>query len=330
MRRFVWAPLLLLAFGLSASAQPMTLPVPAKAKVAVVVNGREIPETAVERALKPVAPEARAKARPDVIAFLVDNALVDNYLELLKVAVEPKEVDAQLDTFKKELEAAKQEYAKVLEKMDLTEAELKAEILNQLRWEKFVAQQATEEKLKQMFDSAPEIFDGTTVRARHILVPPATADEAGKAAALKKVTEVRAGLEQAIASAAGKLPADADNLTKQKALNRAIEDAFGAAAKEHSTCPSKRDGGDLGEFPRMGSMVEPFAKAAFALKPYQLSEPVLTQYGYHLILVTNRKPGEAVKFEAVKGAVTEVYAARIRDLIIQKMKADPNTKIEIK
>src|SRR5262245_61601908 len=73
----------------------------AKTKVAAAVNGRPITEAAVERALKPVAPESRAKARPEVINFLVENALVDLYLELLKVAVESKEVDAQIDSFKK-------------------------------------------------------------------------------------------------------------------------------------------------------------------------------------------------------------------------------------
>jgi peptidyl-prolyl cis-trans isomerase C len=125
-----------------------------------------------------------------------------------------------------------------------------------------------------------------------------------------------------------KTGADVDNLTRQKLQNKAAEDAFAAAAREHSTCPSKRDGGALGEFPRMGMMVEPFSKAAFALKPYQVSDPVATPFGYHLILVTARKAGEPVKFETVKGAVAEVYAARLREAIVTKMKAEPNTKIE--
>ena len=120
---------------------------PAAKRVAATVNGRPITEAAVERALKPVAPENRAKARPEVINFLVENALVDQYLELLKVAVEPKEVDAQVETFKKQIAEAKQDFAKVLEKMDISEPELKVEVLNQLRWEKFAAQQATDDKL---------------------------------------------------------------------------------------------------------------------------------------------------------------------------------------
>jgi parvulin-like peptidyl-prolyl isomerase len=306
-----------------------TLPPPAKAKPVAVVNGREITETAVMRALKQVDKENWDKARPEIVGYLIENALVDHYLELLKIAVDQKEVDNQLETIKKEIAESKQDYAKVLEKMDITEAEFKWEIRNQLRWEKFVEQQGTDEKLKRLVETSPEIFDGSTVRARHILITPATADEQGKAAALKKINEIKSAIEKEIAAATAKIPADTAPLDRQRYLNKVTDDAFAAAAREHSSCRSKADGGDLREFRRMGDMVEPFAKAAFALKPFQISEPVLTNYGYHLILVTAKKPGEPTKFETVKGAALEVYGSRLREAVIEKMKADPNTKIEM-
>ncbi len=62
--------------------------------------------------------------------------------------------------------------------------------------------------------------------------------------------------------------------------------SFAEAAKEHSLCPSGRDGGDLGFFKR-GVMVKPFEDAAFALKKVgDISEPVQTQFGWHLIQMT--------------------------------------------
>lgn len=57
---------------------------------------------------------------------------------------------------------------------------------------------------------------------------------------------------------------------------------FEALAKEHSLCPSGKSGGDLGEFGR-GAMVESFEEAAFALQVGEVSEPVRTQFGFHLI-----------------------------------------------
>ena len=52
-------------------------------------------------------------------------------------------------------------------------------------------------------------------------------------------------------------------------------------------------------------MVEPFAKAAFALKPYEMSEVVKSPFGYHLILTVERKPGREVKFEDMKDVAKE-------------------------
>jgi peptidyl-prolyl cis-trans isomerase C len=57
---------------------------------------------------------------------------------------------------------------------------------------------------------------------------------------------------------------------------------FGALAKLHSKCPSGANGGDLGMFSR-GQMVKPFEDVAFGSDVGQVSGPVQTQFGYHLI-----------------------------------------------
>lgn len=63
------------------------------------------------------------------------------------------------------------------------------------------------------------------------------------------------------------------------------EESFAKLAVMHSTCPSGKQGGNLGMFGR-GQMVKPFEDATFDLSVGQLSEPVQTQFGYHLIYRT--------------------------------------------
>lgn len=74
-------------------------------------------------------------------------------------------------------------------------------------------------------------------------------------------------------------------------IKKQIEDGadFAELAKQHSQCPSGKQGGDLGEFNK-GDMVQEFDSVVFSDLPVgQVSEPVQTQFGYHLLEVKERK-----------------------------------------
>jgi peptidyl-prolyl cis-trans isomerase C len=308
------------------SVTPSTKPDVRPTGNAATVNNQPIPEVAVYRALRQFPPAQQEMARKEIMAHLIENLLIDQYLNAIKVAVDEKEVDSVINELKAELTMVKKDYIKELEAMMLTEAEFRAEVLAQLKWEKFIKQQSTDEKLKQLFDSSPDVFDGTMVRARHILMTPGT-DEAKQKEAAGKLRGIKQVVEQEAAKAVAALPPTADALQKEQTKAAKTEELFSAYAKEHSVCPSKKDGGDLSFFPRAGAMVEPFAKAAFALKPYEMSDVVATEFGYHLILVTARKQGTPKKFEDVKGDVQMLYSMRLREAVIAQMK--PKAQVTI-
>jgi peptidyl-prolyl cis-trans isomerase C len=310
---------------------PAVTPPPAKPEVrptgtAATVNGQAIPEVAVYRALRQFPDAHKEMARKEIVTHLVENALIDQYLTAIKVTVDEKDVNKLVADLKKELSDAKKDYAKELEAMMLTEAEFRTEVVAQMKWEEFVKKQGTDAVLKQLFESSPDVFDGTMVRARHILMTPGT-DEAKQKEATQKLRGIKQVVEQEAAKAVAALPPTADALKKEQTKANRTDELFAAYAKEYSTCPSKKDGGDLNFFPRAGAMVEPFAKAAFALKPYEMTDVVTTEFGYHLILVTQRRQGTPKKFEDVKEDVRMLYAMRLREAVIAQMK--PKAQITI-
>ena len=101
---------------------------------------------------------------------------------------------------------------------------------------------------------------------------------------------------------------------------------FAELARKHSKGPSASQGGDLGFFDRT-SMVKPFADVAFALQPNQFSaDPVKTQFGWHVILVVERRTGESPSFEQLRPSLGRY----VGEQMARKIAADLTATAEVK
>ncbi|MDD2478479.1 MAG: peptidylprolyl isomerase [Victivallaceae bacterium] len=129
-----------------------------------------------------------------------------------------------------------------------------------------------------------------------------------------------------------------DDVKDEKAKKEALEQAqktlvelkkdpssFGETAKAISSCPSGKEGGKLGNFGR-GQMVKEFEAAAFAMEPGDISEPIETQFGYHIIRRDAPSAGSEKSFDEVKTQVAEIVKAekmeeQLRAMIDKEFKA---------
>ena len=147
----------------------------------------------------------------------------------------------------------------------------------------------TDEEVKKFYEENPDQFEaGLTFGASHILV-----DSEEKAA------EIRAKISSG-------------------------ETTFEDAARAYSSCPSKAQGGDLGEFGH-GQMVPEFEEACAAMEVGALSEPVQTQFGWHVIRLNKKEQGGKMTFADVKDEIRQAllgekqqaaYQSRINQLKI--------------
>lgn len=104
---------------------------------------------------------------------------------------------------------------------------------------------------------------------------------------------------------------------------------FAALAKEKSKCPSAPRGGDLGSFGK-GRMVPEFEKAAFALKVGEISAPVKTQFGWHIIKVTGIKEAKAKEFDEVKAEIEQKLLQEKQKKVYDDLMAGLKAKADVK
>ena len=276
----------------SAKEQPKTSP----GDPMVRVNGTTITRQELDRAVKvmlaqnqvqqPLAPELLKQAQDAALEQLTSAELL--YQEATKLEVKDLE---KLVADKVALNRAKfssdADFEKALKGVDMTPKDMreftrKDIIISNFIEKQYAAKMTVSDAEAQKFydDNLEKYFKKPeSARASHILIG---SDEKASPEDRKKAKE------------------KAEAILKRV---KAGED-FAALAKSDSTCPSASQGGDLGNFSR-GQMVPPFEKAAFALKKGEVSEVVETQFGYHIIKLTEKQEATTEKFADVKAKITD-------------------------
>lgn len=221
-----------------------------------------------------------------VVDTLITNKVIELEAEKQGVKISADEINEELDAFI-ESYGGEDSFNAALETSGISLENFKYDIEIFLMTKALMAEgiEVTDEEIQTYFDENKDSFAQTEqVEASHILVE----DEATAKEVLEKIN--------------------------------AGED-FAELAKEYSTDTSNAEnGGELGFF-GTGEMVEPFEKAAFALEVGAVSDVVETEFGFHIIKVTDKKEAKEAVFEDHKEEIKEI-------LIEEKMNANYPTWIE--
>ncbi len=274
-------------------------PVPAQLPdVLARVNGETITRDAFEQALKnvesraggPIPDDRRDEILREVLDQLVTIQVLAQETKVRNITVSDTEVDAQLSEIRKQFQS-EEEFTKALAQRGLTLDRLREDARREMAIARMVEAEVRpkidvkEQDVKNFYDQNPDQFQQPeSLRASHILLRvDQAAPEADKAAARAKANdvlkEIRGGAD------------------------------FAEMAKKYSQDGSASNGGDLNYF-QLGQMVAPFEQAALALKVGQVSDVVETQFGYHIIKLTDRQAPRTVPLEQVAPRIGEFLTMR--------------------
>jgi parvulin-like peptidyl-prolyl isomerase len=205
------------------------------------------------------------------------------------------ELAAEWGVLKSQLAARRLTIEEILKTESISEADLKRRLAWNVVWRKLTTQYVTEERLAAYFAAHRRDYDGTQLAVSHILLWPSGDKGIVSTDELRAPDRTSDGPHPLPLSqrergvAAGILMKQAEKIRQEVVAGKL---SFAEAARKYSAGPSGKDGGRLGLIGRHGPMDETFSRAAFALIAGEVSRPVRTAFGVHLIRCDEVKPGD--------------------------------------
>jgi parvulin-like peptidyl-prolyl isomerase len=242
--------------------------------VAANVAGKPIDVAEVNRLVRltlrtrPASKAALPGLEAQALEQVINRRLVNLYLDSKGVSVTDAEIDKTIADREKLFKKQDSDLADIRGQSGLTQATYRDEIKWELRWAKYLRAVLTDERMEKYFEAHRQEYDGTELRVSHILLRP----------------DGPLSPEQVDV-----LLARAETI-RDEILGGLTE--FSDAAKKYSSGPSRQNGGDIGYITRIGIMPEDFSRAAFELEKDEISVPVPTRLGVHLIQCTDIRPGK--------------------------------------
>ncbi len=296
----VW---LLFSMAIATAPEASAQPTSSASTVVARVNGEAIYAIEVQQQLKLVLrgreaqPMALRLLQAQATEQLIGRRLILQMLAEKKLAANEREIDLEVQRIRKQLAVTGVTLEEHLKKSEQDLASLQRNLAWQMSWQRYLDRYMNEANLQKFYGPRRREFDGTELRVAHILLKVEKIDDAQAVAKMKQqAAEIRAKIV-------------------------AGETTFDAAAAEFSQSPTAKSGGKIGFITRHDSMPEAFAKAAFQLEEGEVSPPVLTPFGVHLIKCLEIKPGQR-PWDQIEGEVRLAATQYLFDWIVAQRRPD--------
>ncbi|MFW6269642.1 MAG: peptidylprolyl isomerase [Bacillota bacterium] len=260
--------------------------------MAVLVNGEKIDDNQIQREAQQIKQyyEQNVPNSEDIKDKKILEVARENAIKRTLLMQEAKAMDIKVteDEIDREFNQMKQRYGGNVKK-----EQIKSDLILKIKYSKLLdkiveqVEEPEEEEIKEIYENNKEHFKNPPqIHAAHIVKK---ANKNNKEQVLNKMQEIKDKLDQG--------------------------ESFKKLANKHSDCND--DGGDLGFFPR-GKMVPKFEDVVFDLDPGEVSDVFLTQFGYHIAKVYDKKKGEDMSFEEAKKHIVREQFNRKKSIAIEQ------------
>ena len=249
-----------------------------------------------------LSPVIQEQMRRTALNQLIGRQIILKYLEEKQSAATETDLKAYLSQLQTRLDRQGIDWTVFLGRIGLSQVEFEMSVRWKLSWDNYLRARLTRENLDKFYEPRRQHFDGTEISIRQILIKLAPNSS-------QSDTEKATGLLRQVKQ----------NIERQQLT-------FKDAVKEYSQAESARFGGGQGRIQRHDSLPESLSKAAFDLKVSEISAPVVTNIGVHLVICDQIFPGQKTREETAQ----EVRRAAIRylfDWVVTQRKGEHTIKV---
>ncbi len=300
-------------------------------RVIVTINGTEVTQSQIDRIVEPqlasfaqngqtVNEEAQNKFRQNVLNEIMKEQLINMAISSSGIDITDEQINTRLTEIAAGQNKTPEEFLRQAAKQGFATSQVQQQLKRGISFDKLLETETdikslavSEEDAKLCYDNNIEKFIvPRQIRASHILFGTGQRDADGNPL-------------QADQQADAQFKSNAEQVAKEIKAGADFEELV----RKYSVCQTKNNGGDLGYFSQRSDLDKDFLKVAFNMNKGQISEVVKTQFGYHIIKITDSIEPSTISFDKARPAIVKWRTNQRKQALVNNYIKSLSAKAEI-